>query len=110
MYNERGQLVIWDEDGTQQYPSPDTRLYKGNGKTIFDDLKELNKVTITEYYKGNSESPFNNLRFVPKGGFVRVGINGETIKIPKREFHDFVLNLRRLEISLGIAQREAKKK
>ena len=69
---------------------------------IFDDLKAIQEKPLKEYYKGNSSSPFSSLRFVPKRNFIEAGVNGETIKIPKGEFCDFVLNLRRLAMGLGL--------
>jgi len=61
LYNNRGELVIFAEDGTEQYPVPNTNLYRGSGETIFDDIKrnseELTgfKVHTNCYSKGNIE-------------------------------------------------------
>ena len=39
LYNDVGNLVIFDERGTEQFSRLDTNLYRGSGETIFDDMK-----------------------------------------------------------------------
>jgi len=48
LYNDEGRLVVFDEKGDEQYATPNTKVYRGSGETIFDDLKRYSE-DLTEF-------------------------------------------------------------